>query len=872
MRDLAGILHNKEVKKFLSFRSNSVLYRLTMAFGLFFLGPLLGLFFLSVKTDLFGTNELLYSLLGLLISTFFGYLIMRQISNGIVRVENRMADTLKTFDRFGKIGEDELENISAFADKMSENIKITGDSLSRRMNEIHALRELGGLSALQVTPQSLALTALERSIEVAEAAGGVILFISGNHGVCNLKRGAGLTLQKNQSFSFSSFPWRKTIQQNIPMILQEEDSAEWRNYFAAECSSAAIIPFCRFGSTTAVALLASGAQQNWDERTLEFLSTYFLSIGNALKMKEIDSRKKETDQELKVILSIIKVLSSNPGKNDLLAIIAQKIGEILPHHWIGLALKDDSGKHLYLSHSFSKYAPEVKTGKRIQTKKSLFHLAAHSDQIISIDNLMTRREFCEKKLFQHLALKSCVLAGLNSSGRTIGSICLGSEKKSGFGQREKRIFSMIAMAVAIAIEQSKIFARERAKRAELEIFNKIGGALTSHTIRANKVLTYILERIADLINVEAGSIMLLEFDALVVEAAIGAFSKELKKQKFTLNHGVAGYVVATGEPVIVDDTRDNPHFLSIVDEKTGFETRSLLSVPLISGGRVIGVIELLNRIGKPFSQDDMQTVKAVAASTAIALENTRLYSESSHIAKKEKFIRTIFQKYVPEEIVLKILERGEADQMAVSERKIVTVFNVDIRGYTKMSKEASTEDVVHILNHFFCRLGNIIIKHKGLLDKYLGDGMLAIFGAPASTANPALDAVLEAQEMIQAMEKLSILSVDRCGVPLKIGISINTGEAIVGNIGFSKKMEYTVIGDVVNETFRLQDLTRNKANSILIGEATYHQVKSVVRTRPYGLKKLDSSLVNVYEVETDYLLEEPISPVVSMGSDVVKIH
>jgi class 3 adenylate cyclase/putative methionine-R-sulfoxide reductase with GAF domain len=873
MENLTRIFNNRKVKKFFSFRSNSVLYRLTMAFGLFFMGPLLGLLFLSVQTDLFGTEELLYSLVGLLISTFFGYLIMRQISDGIARVENRMADKINTLERTGKVGEDELENISTFADMLSENIKKTGESLSRRINEIHALRELGGLSTLQVSPQSLALTALERSIAVTEAAGGVILFISDNDGVCHLKSGSGIILQKNQSFLLDSFPWRKTIQQNIPIFLQIEDNClEWGDYFSVECSSAAIIPFGRFGSTTAVAILAAPPAKRWDETTLEFLSTYFLSIGNVLKMRKIDFQNKETAHELKVVLSIIEILNSNPKEIDLLAIIAQKVEEIIPHHWIGLALKDDSGQHLYLSHSFSKYAPDIRTGRRINTKKSLFHLAMHATETISIDNLLTRREYCEKKLFRQLGLKSCVMAGLNSSGRSIGSICLGSEKTGNFGRREKRIFSMIATAVAIAIEQSKIFARERAKRTELEIFNKIGGALTSHTIRANKALNYILERIADLVDVEAGSIMLLEFDALVVEAAIGEFRKELKNQKFNLNHGVAGYVVATGESVVVDDTRENPHFLSVVDEKTGFETRSVLCVPLISGGRVIGVVELLNRIGKPFSQDDMQTVKAVAASTAIALENTRLYAESNHIARKEKFIRTIFQKYVPEEIVSKILERGDTDYMAVSEKKIVTIFNVDIRGYTRMSKQASTEDVVHILNHFFRRMGNIIITHKGLLDKYLGDGMLAIFGAPASTANPALDAVLAAQEMVKAIEKLSILSVDRCGIPLKIGISINTGEAIVGNIGFSKKMEYTVIGDVVNETFRLQDLTRNKPNSILIGEATYNQVKSVVRTRPYGLKKLDSSLVNVYEVETDYRHDDPVVPIALTDHGVVNIH
>ncbi len=872
MKKIEKILDDREVKKFFSFHSNSVFYRLTMAFALFFMGPLLGLVFLSVQTDLFGTNELVYSLVGLLISTLFGYIIMRQISNGISRVESRMAAKLKAITEVNKVGEDELENISAFADIMSESIKKTGESLSRRINEIHALRELGGLDNFQVTARSFTLTALERSMEVTQAACGAIFFISGDSGICHLKRGQGVCFEKGQKFSFDSLPWKRTIQQNKPLFLPRCDGEQVKSFFSSDCSSAAIIPFGRFAANTAVAILAAPAGAQWDETTLEFLSSYFLSIGNALKMQEVENQKQQTAHELEVVLSIISILSSNPKNGDLLEIIARKIEEILPHHWIGLALNRDSDKCLYLSHSFSRHGADIRTGQQITGKRSLFQLAMVRDKIINIDNLVSSREYFEKRLFSKLGLKSCILSSLNSRGRAMGSICLGSEKKSAFGVREKRILSMIAMAVSIAIDQSRIFSRERAKREELEIFNKIGGALTSHTIRADKILSYILERLTDLVGAEAGSIMLLEFDTLIIEAAVGEFSRELQKQKFHFDHGVAGYVVATGEAAVVGDTRESPHFLSALDRKTGFQTRSMLCVPLISGGRVIGVIELLNKVGAPFNDDDMQAVKTVASSTAMALENTRLYSESKHIAKKEKFIRTIFQKYVPEEIVTKILERGDIDYMAVSERKIVTIFNVDIRGYTMMSKQASTEDVVQILNHFFRKMGNIVIKHKGLLDKFLGDGMLAIFGAPASTANPALDAVLAAQEMVKAVEKLSILSLDRCGLPLKIGISINTGEAIVGNIGFSKKMEYTVIGDVVNETFRLQDFTRNKPNSILIGETTYNQVKTVIRTRPFGVKKLDNSLVNVYEVETDYMDEEPVAPFLSMPHDMSNIH
>jgi class 3 adenylate cyclase len=260
-------------------------------------------------------------------------------------------------------------------------------------------------------------------------------------------------------------------------------------------------------------------------------------------------------------------------------------------------------------------------------------------------------------------------------------------------------------------------------------------------------------------------------------------------------------------------------------------------------------LQLINKVGK-FSDDDLRTVKAVSSSTAIALENNRLYTETSRLVEKERFIRTIFQKYVPKEIVNNILEKNEHEQMVIGERKVITVFNIDIRGYSEMSKNSATEEVVEILNYFYMKMGSIIVRNKGMVDKYLGDGFLAIFGAPLTTSNPALDAVFAAIEMIKTIHEVSRLSIERCGIPLKIGISLNTGEAIVGNIGFDRKMEYTAIGDVVNETFRIQELTRQKSDLILIGESTYQLVKPFVLAHPWGMREIDDngSAMMVYEV------------------------
>jgi class 3 adenylate cyclase len=130
-------------------------------------------------------------------------------------------------------------------------------------------------------------------------------------------------------------------------------------------------------------------------------------------------------------------------------------------------------------------------------------------------------------------------------------------------------------------------------------------------------------------------------------------------------------------------------------------------------------------------------------------------------------------------------------------------------------------------------MGNIVFKYGGIVDKYLGDGFLALFGAPASStrdADNAVEAALKMQEIV--IEFLDFWGEETPSVPLEIGISIHTGEVVVGNIGFDRKMDYTVIGDTVNEVFRLQQVTKLKPNSIVISGSTKRAATSKLNLSP----------------------------------------
>ena len=125
-------------------------------------------------------------------------------------------------------------------------------------------------------------------------------------------------------------------------------------------------------------------------------------------------------------------------------------------------------------------------------------------------------------------------------------------------------------------------------------------------------------------------------------------------------------------------------------------------------------------------------------------------------------------------------------------------------------------------------MGGIVFRHHGIVDKYLGDGFLAIFGAPVSNSIDADNAIAAALEMQKSMSSLNDYLIKELGISISIGISVHTGEMVVGNIGFDMKMDYTVIGDSVNDVFRLQELTKPINNGILISENTSRAAQSLL--------------------------------------------
>jgi adenylate cyclase len=193
--------------------------------------------------------------------------------------------------------------------------------------------------------------------------------------------------------------------------------------------------------------------------------------------------------------------------------------------------------------------------------------------------------------------------------------------------------------------------------------------------------------------------------------------------------------------------------------------------------------------------------------------------------------RAQFSKYFSPDVVDEILE--DRDGLALGgKRRHITVLFSDVRGFTSISEKISPEEVVSFLSDYFARITEIVFKHRGTVDKFIGDGMMAVFGAPKSYGDDALRAVQTGLEMIRVVENLDPKWAKLMGQALKIGVGINTGDAVVGSIGSELRSDFTAIGDVVNLASRLEALTKEMGVPLLISEFTAAELPKDLPLKP----------------------------------------
>ena len=374
--------------------------------------------------------------------------------------------------------------------------------------------------------------------------------------------------------------------------------------------------------------------------------------------------------------------------------------------------------------------------------------------------------------------------------------------------------------------------------AESNALSQVAAAISS-VMEVQRLLEMIMGKSKEVMDAEASSLMLLdeETQELVFQVATGEKGEAIREVRLPLGRGIAGWVAQAREPLLVPDAYEDSRFNPEADKRSGFRTRSVLCVPLMIQDRILGVVQVLNNKNKEsFEQRDLQTFTSFADSAAIAIENARLYEEIKQRAEelkealeRERWLtlqRDKLGKYVPKSVVEEI-ERDREQVLASATRTIeCTILFSDIKGFTSFTEANPAEKMVEMLNQYHTEMIAVIDKYNGILDKFMGDGIMVVFLQEDDQDNHALRAVQCGIDMQHEVARLDLEWIAQGLGHLSIRVGVNTGEVISGSIGASTRMDYTVVGDTVNVASRLE--SNGKPGAVLMSDTAYSRLEGTV--------------------------------------------
>ncbi|HLR06237.1 MAG TPA: adenylate/guanylate cyclase domain-containing protein [Pyrinomonadaceae bacterium] len=319
---------------------------------------------------------------------------------------------------------------------------------------------------------------------------------------------------------------------------------------------------------------------------------------------------------------------------------------------------------------------------------------------------------------------------------------------------------------------------------------------------------------------------------------------EAHARKMTIGRTITRKVMKDKVALLSQDAAADEQFAG-VDSIVSQGVRSTICAPLFTEAGVHGAL-YADRLDpfSAFKPDDLELISAVAAQTAIAVENVRAHERLA----REEVARANYGRFLPEYVVKQMLENPESFKLG-GVLQTITIHFADIRGFTRISEHAPPEKIVQLLNRYFSAMTDIIFAHGGTLDKYLGDGLMALFGAPTTTPKDAANALSAAVAMQRRMIGINVELLEEGFAEIGIGIGLHTGEVTVGYIGSERRSEYTAIGDSVNTASRLE--SNAKGGEILVSEVTAKAALSryQLTARPPISVKNREQPVPLFEVE-----------------------
>ncbi|MBI2921851.1 MAG: FHA domain-containing protein [Planctomycetes bacterium] len=409
--------------------------------------------------------------------------------------------------------------------------------------------------------------------------------------------------------------------------------------------------------------------------------------------------------------------------------------------------------------------------------------------------------------------------------------------------------TIIGVSEAIQHKPAREDAAALAKdHARLGILYEMGASLSSST-NLSEVLGTVMEKVMELFRPDEAFLLLRDKSGELVPKIVRTREGQTKIDHVAISKAIMNRVLQEEVAILSSDAQADARFGGKDTSVFQSQVRSFICAPLKGKTGVIGMLHLHSkRAVGAYAEEDLRLLTGVANQAALAFENALLY----HKVQKEEKMRANFQRFLSPNVVEQIVDGSKKIEMGGKSQEVTVLFS-DIRGYTTLSEKLTADQMIRLLNDYFQEMTAEVFRCDGSLDKFIGDALLAVFGSPFKGPDDAERAIQCALAMQEKLRKMNAEWAQRGEPTIEMGIGINTGTAALGYVGSEQRMEFTVIGDVVNTASRLCGVAA--PGQILVAKQSIAKMQPIFRTKDLPAIKLKGKEKPFEVVEIEGMLE-----------------
>ena len=629
------------------------------------------------------------------------------------------------------------------------------------------------------------------------------------------------------------------------------------------------VPMLKEGNVIGAIVVYRTEVRAFADRQIELLKDFaaqaIIAIENTRLLNELRQRTTDLAEALEQqtgTLEVLRIISTSPSDLEpAFSTILENATRLCDASFGVLPLYEGEHFRVVAMHNAPLAYADLRRRQPVFRTERMMRLAT-SKQPFQVADLLAddyRDNSFDARAFAELTGARTILAvPLLKEDQLVGAIVIYRREVRLFSQKQVELVENFAAQAVVAIENARLLNELRHSLEQQTATSEVLGVISRSRFELQPVLQSVVDTAARLCRAKTSGVFRLEGRGYRLAAASGLFDPayfEIEQQAL-ISPGpgtLVGRAAMNRQVVQIEDAWSDPLYEQKENAKLG-GVRSMIGVPLMREGEPIGVLGLARTQVEPFVEREVELVRTFADQAVIAIENVRLLNElrertdqlqaqskelaelnqqlehrvADQVGEIERMSR--LRRFLPPQVADLIVASGSEKQLESHRREITALF-CDLRGFTGFSESADPEDVMALLRDYHAAIGEIVIKYGGTLERYAGDGVMVIFNDPVPVENPALQAVLMALEVREAIGALTE-TWRRLGHDIGFGIGIAHGFATLGTIGFEGRFDYAAIGTVSNVASRLCD--EAKPGQILISPRVLMKVENAVKVEPVG--------------------------------------